>query len=646
MLVWMTAGSLAQVDSTRIDSVQTDSAAVNSARIDTAVSGADTLSADTTQARFADFEFKPWQDDIPMGYRQVSNDSLLRWLLWADLVEFQNRWPGVISYRLGGLGRQHALQINGHDPGYQQLSWQGIPMNDPVSGGIKWNQVPHHKIKSIEQRVEGIEYQADFSLKKHHVLKPKSRIHYDEGKHNYRSMEFLITQNVTKKTNVEISYWDRRDGESYERDQYQGRQIYSRVTHELDSSRQLNLAFLHNGADLEQSYGYRLTQIFNRFSASPFEGNANSEDRQSILRLDYKKRQKQSGHYTLRSSLYYTFNRQLTSYSLDTTESRARSVGGFIQAAKKWGALDISGSANLAFMDLSGISLSNRSGMDANATFGVSYRPVDWATIRLIGETDYAFDRWAEKVTAGVTAEVGLLEADLWGAFGYELPTLQQRYWESRTIETTTQLSNAYVEAGGGRLQLSADNRWKIGAEASVKEIRNGIFLTGDSTYTNRETYLVLSGNAFAELNTRHWEVKTSVTGSMYETFFADRVIQRMTITDPAIWARGSVHWKGYVIDRAAYIKSGVYGMFSPMSYRPAYYQPELNSWQLSNSQVPLPWFYRVDVDLSARVRSIMVLMRLENALDGLGQAGYFETATYPMPGRRFMFGLRVVLTN
>jgi len=59
-----------------------------------------------------------------------------------------------------------------------------------------------------------------------------------------------------------------------------------------------------------------------------------------------------------------------------------------------------------------------------------------------------------------------------------------------------------------------------------------------------------------------------------------------------------------------------------------------------------VPAFFRLDAELSARVRAIMVVIRWENALDGLGQAGYFETASFPMPPRRLIVGIRAQFRN
>ena len=96
----------------------------------------------------------------------------------------------------------------------------------------------------------------------------------------------------------------------------------------------------------------------------------------------------------------------------------------------------------------------------------------------------------------------------------------------------------------------------------------------------------------------------------------------------------------------------GIKTLTSPFNYQSKFYNTELAYWQ-SNSlsfdgsrQDFIPAFFRLDAELSARVRAIMVVLRYENALDGVGQAGYFEASAYPMPPRRLVVGIRAQFRN
>jgi hypothetical protein len=86
--------------------------------------------------------------------------------------------------------------------------------------------------------------------------------------------------------------------------------------------------------------------------------------------------------------------------------------------------------------------------------------------------------------------------------------------------------------------------------------------------------------------------------------------------------------------------------LLSPFAYGTRTYNSELGIWQGNSMEQDIPPFFRMDAELSARIRGIMLVMRWENALDGFGQAGYFEAAGYPMPPRRLLVGIRAQFRN
>lgn len=86
--------------------------------------------------------------------------------------------------------------------------------------------------------------------------------------------------------------------------------------------------------------------------------------------------------------------------------------------------------------------------------------------------------------------------------------------------------------------------------------------------------------------------------------------------------------------------------IWAPLSYTTMSYVPEMSVWNLPMESVFIPGWARVDIDFSARIRSVFLVARMENAFDGVGQLGYFQTSHYPMPSRRFRLGIRWVLRN
>ena len=134
---------------------------------------------------------------------------------------------------------------------------------------------------------------------------------------------------------------------------------------------------------------------------------------------------------------------------------------------------------------------------------------------------------------------------------------------------------------------------------------------------------------------------------------------------EEAVRLGGDVFHKRSVFSNAAYIKAGVRGWFVPYQSAWAMYEPLLNRWQMSGTgddglirnedlaagpEVYRPYEasprFRLDAELSARIRWFMLLLRWENAAEGLGSAGTMETLSYPMPSRRLIFSLRVLFVN
>lgn len=99
---------------------------------------------------------------------------------------------------------------------------------------------------------------------------------------------------------------------------------------------------------------------------------------------------------------------------------------------------------------------------------------------------------------------------------------------------------------------------------------------------------------------------------------------------------------KGYAFNRAAYLKGGAVFYASINESLSKSYMPEFGLWIHGRDFGAIPDHHRLDLEFAARVRSMILTGRVENALDGWTQKGYFQTLPYPMPGRRFRLGLIV----
>lgn len=635
----------AQVDTTDTDSIGVDTTAI--------ALPADSVLADSVKEVF---KVVPWKYHAPLRSQLVSSDSTLRWQIWPNWTYKKNRDPGVITYRLGTIERTNAFLIDAHEPRYQRLMWEDISQNDPVSGTVNWDFIPHHKIDYFYAEEEGLYYDSNYFLRQYYLNKPLSQLNYNESKFNTRSLEFVVSQNFSQKTNAEISYWDRRDGGEYNNSSVSGPQIFARVFHQLDHRQALKLSFLNNNYTIGEPFGYVIPDLnnfaFDRFQTAAEESGAQSKIGATTLSLSYYRRKDTTRTAdNLHAGLFFNSRNRSLSYSADDTYYRVQSAG---VNGRKWlglGPLQLEGALSYEFFlnkdrGRSNVNTGNWGLFKAHTEAVLTpIKPVAInGSLRFQNRSD-GYDEYTVQLGLGLNSG-SRLYFNAGAAVGTIMPTLQQLYWNSVEFSGNAGLVNEEVREAHAELSLKPFETLKVGVRGQIKDIQKAIMLGSDSTFTNISPYNSVSVTPYIELNSTRFELAGSATYHQYAQFLESSSQPLPLDGNKRVWLKGSAYVKGYLFDRATYIKAGLAGMMSPFSYQAGHYNPVLDFWQpLSNDQF-LPAFHRLDVDISARVRTIMILLRWENVLDDVTQLGYFETAGYPMTQRRFIFGIRALFRN
>ncbi len=616
----------------------------------------DTLAGDTIPGSPPPPTIDPWQfAEIP-GFREVANDSTLRWKMGNDWLAFTNREPGVITYRRARVGYSRSMLMDAHESRHQTLTWENHRLNDPVTGAVAWSELPHHKLNSLTHDPTGGTYQANFNINQYYVNKPQSRLNYDEGKLDYRSLDFMVTRNFSRQTNAEISYWLRRDGGAYSQDVSRGSQIYASVYHHLDSDRFLKAAFLHNGFTLEESFGYQIPNMnlfdFDRFNTTPTEASAMSDWSSSYLNMGYYRRNVSSGPSRYRVKMFLNSRKRHLSYTADTLRYKVRSATTKLQAWKEWTGATLYGELGVSHHadgTDSHRSLTRNSWSTLEGKTSLEITPLKRLHWSLDPEFKWRSDGFRQyKIGTALSWDAGgwlLMRAD--ASIGDYMPTPQQLYWSSVEYQGNTTLENERIATAGGELRLHS-NLFNLGVRGRIKDIDKGIFWDPrrDSAFVNTDQYYSAMAQSFLEWTPPHFELEGSATWHRYLSNSDQPLLNSLTEGPARIQFKGEAYVKGYVFDRAAYVKAGLFGIYAPNPYRASRYYTPLDIWQSANYTSPIPSHHRLDLDISARVRWIMVHLKWENITDELTQQGYFETAQYPMPGRRFMLGIRVIFNN
>lgn len=212
----------------QVDSVIVDSSAIRMVDITVDSTAGDSVSPEKEKPLF---KVDPWDFHAPIGAEVTATDSTLRWQTWPDWTYKLNRDPGVISYRMGTNLRSNAVQRYAHEPRHQQLYWEGISLNDPVSGLLNWSLIPQHKVATMYGEDLGTHYRSTYYLHQYYLNKPLSRLIYRESKFSNRSLEFEVSHNLSQRMNFELGYWDRRAGGEYSNSEITGRQIYAKASY-------------------------------------------------------------------------------------------------------------------------------------------------------------------------------------------------------------------------------------------------------------------------------------------------------------------------------------------------------------------------------------------------------------------------------
>jgi hypothetical protein len=594
-----------------------------------------------------------WPDLNAPGFKTAETDSTLRWFMALDWTERLYRQAGVLTYRTGRLGHPSGIDIHSYENRHQELMMNDISVTDPVTGQVNWNRIPIHKIRTIETDNDSYKYRARVNLREHYVVQPRTYLNFDEGKHNYRYLEFSFTHNFSPQTNLELSFWDRKDGDLYPRNNMEGRQIVFKARHNLSEEVLLKAGYIDNSLEQQQPFGYNIPDLlrydFNPYNAIATESSANSKHSTNDIYVQIFQRRNEDQAASRAAGISYQNDNWELFYSQDTTAYNLRDIHAFAWQDVQAGRSSLRARADIhALRDGSGVSLNKHTWIKWNGSFKGEFPLFPWLEAGLTGNYEGRSDGFT-----GYEASFSLtlrpfqwFELGGFGGLGSSIPDIQALYWNSGQYQGNRSLQNESAMFAGFRSRINLGNRLSFGVRADAREVSNGVFINSEGNFLNIEPYMNLSGSAWLKLDSEHFEGMMSATGQTFSSNSGNQVNVLLDRGGERLWFKGSLHWKNYLFNKATYIKAGITGMFSPGNYIPSGFMVPLNRWQHGYTERYLPDFHRLDVDFSARVRWIMLLIRWENVLDRITQLGYFESENYPMPGNRLVVGLRVVFTN
>lgn len=605
---------------------------------------------DTTQREIE--SIVPWKIISEFGHRSVTNDSLLRWEIWPNWGDYFAYRNDVIAYRQGTIGRLDAFDIDGYTPLEQVVSLNGISLNNPVTGYVNYNHIPANRVGFMTENKSSL-YNSKLRLRDYYLIEPLSYLNFDESALDYRNLEFMVAQNFNERSNAEISFWDRRDGGNYPDNDVQGSQILMKGYHYLNQNLQIRATILRNEFKRGESFGYVVsdpqTFAFSQFSTQSKQVNRSSENLRRDMVVGLYSRSDSLSEEKRGIEVHHSKNEFRLPFLADTLnwDIRTQALKGF--AHQNLGNVELKGDFSLARFLTKKNQNFNKSnwttaaiGLDArlNFTESLKFFAVNKLDYRTDKNSGFSTDFGVQVSGARIKLRLGL------GVIS-RIPTIQQMYWKSPGFSGNSALKNTNSTSLSGQFDAKLWDNIQLGISGRYQLIENDIFIGTDSSFVNSDFYSVISGTVFGNFENRRFILESAATIHAATATEPNSVLDANNKPDQKIWLRNNAYVKGYVFDRAAYIKLGLLTTFSPLPYRARLFNTELQFWEnAALEETEIPAFFRMDIELSARVRSIMVLLRWENSLDGFGQAGYFEAATLPMPGRRLIVGIRAQFRN
>jgi len=570
--------------------------------------------------------------------REVSNDSLLRWEQWRDLGEWSSRQFDRMSWSLGGLGRSTAIYGGWATPNTEVLRWNGVLLNNPITGQFNPAEVPFDQIGSATNG------NAVWNLypRRYAVSKPLTFVRYEQGKEQARVLDAELALPVSKKINLQASYQGIKEDGTYARSQMIGRRSTGQAELEIGSRWRLSPFWLYQGAEMDESLGYVFEDpadfSFDRFRAQARSGNTRSMRRFLLtgMRLHTEASRPDEG-----ISMYRKLHR-----------FEWRGPNAHMYRSSEWGLSATQALVRTSvfelkpFVDLSSIT-SEQSLVGAEPERSLRYRvgsnigvkPVSFMLLHGSAEAGgigdqsgfgyemgirlmlpYGLDLDAELMSSGLPRHLGGLQAQV-GSSGGEVEPHYVGY-DIRLGRYT----GLWRYGLGYRYSVSDGDLW-MKSDRSIEAITS---LKSQSLF------------ARLEYHSTRWE--TGVMHRVLEIQEPDYVRESSDITNEQ---RFQVYgfWKSAVISSAAFVKIGFVYTRNLNEFRAPIWLAEHGLW-VNGSNQNLPAYDRLDLEIAARVRSMILTAKLENTLDGWTQKGYFEALPYPAYGRQLRLGLKVIFRD
>ena len=602
-------------------------------------------------------------DVVPVSFRKgisyqepVSEitDSLMRWHIYSNLSELLSTHYPAQTYQMDGFMRQSQLHPDGADFKNMAVLLDGFTLNSPMNGQIHQAKIPYMRI--AQWKLYPQSQRLEMYKREYYKLKPVTHVTVDQSSYGYNSVGGHLVLPVNKKVSTEVGIWNRGYKGEYQNSETSGIQLYAQMRVQSDSLERFRAGWQYDVIRQQQPDGYAVADMnnfsFNRFVATPLNSNAYSSEREHRLYAVYET---QRNNFDLKLGGFLTKNRRFfygvddsvqvgnnyqvsrvdssyitffdagglltTGYTFSFGSVRLRSQPNFMVISED--RFNQFGKKSLYSLPVEASTQLGNESLSISLDGGVSIQPTGIEQF-VMAESHQSFGRFQLHTFAG--AELKQQDA--------QLSWFESDDWKGNNLD------GVFQSWFGGRFSFDGFGNHEVSVRYSPVWHQLGV--VGDTfNWANERqrlnaTYRYRDGTDLFE-----WNLMSSVT-------FATQTELGNAQRNGRVrqYHSGSFFYKDFWFNSAAFVKIGIQGESAPTFYYADRYLPQFDRYLTDLSTRAVPGWYRVNAEMSARIRQMIVYIKAENLQQGSLTNGHFEIAEYPQFSRRFRFGLRVIFIN
>ncbi len=608
---------------------------------------------------------------VAKGQEVVLTDSTANWKPVFSLQEWMQHSPemGVVHGAMLN-NAPIALERPNHKLGTEYLQTDGALWRDPWTGTVPVHLIPMRDVGVLSSYGQ----RTTFSSVKRQSPKPVIELDFFERGQEDRTINLLYGQNLSESIHVEIAYSTINEQGDYDGFQGEYSTLRTGLRWEPDSTQTLHFKYSTYSSKQTESQGIQGYSpngfSFNPLIESPIYPFVRVEPFTKRLQSSWVKLLNQ----TVTSTLGLSRDVQETDLTNISTLEGSTSLDWFSQRTQLFSTLELktprssySGSFWLEHTSIDSKTMSftkNSSwftGLELNGN--IAWTSQFRSTFRSnlmnstnqsssIGEVrmDHSWQSSLLELTVGLGHKAhypSLLQSN-----GVLAPVVGAPQWSHAQMASNTSLDPKTISFFEFRPSLKYQS-WKVFGSMAFLLTDDEWLRKSDGSWENGPSYSSIQGSLTASVKVK--DVTMRLGGHAMDMAVKQKslngsecvdCISIPSTRDLRLAGWGQLELERPFFDQATYVKMGVTLRAAPLQQAGWIWSPWLQQWIRADHQLELPSTATVDAYLSARLRWMMIYMRMDQASDQLWQRGTMDSYGVPKSGRRFIFGIRVLFKN